>query len=174
MLTATKTRCFKLYRAYSISIISSNVGNFFLEFNCKRLSQCSGKEKESRCPVFTSLKKREIASFTSQSCSDGKLKKCTKKRAARAQLLFCQSKPIAFLTFLLTSPSSLLKLPKEASIDGNNCSRVWKLLLFSWKHICSKSDLKTYTRPILLDVFVSYFRFARVHENICTNLIWQM
>ena len=38
-------------------------------------------------------------------------KKCTKKRDARAKSLFCQSKPIAFLPFLLTSPSSLLKNP---------------------------------------------------------------
>ena len=38
-------------------------------------------------------------------------KKCTKKRDARAKLFFCQYKPIAFLPFLLTSPSSLLKLP---------------------------------------------------------------
>ena len=36
-------------------------------------------------------------------------KKCTKKRDARAKLLFCQSKLIAFLPFSLTSPSSLLK-----------------------------------------------------------------
>ena len=34
-----------------------------------------------------------------------------KKRDARAELLFCQVKPIAFLPFSLTSLSSLLKLP---------------------------------------------------------------
>ena len=38
-------------------------------------------------------------------------KKCTKKRDARAKLLFCQSKPIGLLPFSLPSPSSLLKLP---------------------------------------------------------------
>ena len=38
-------------------------------------------------------------------------KQCTKKRNARVELLLCQSKPIAFLPFSLTSPSSLLKLP---------------------------------------------------------------
>ena len=38
-------------------------------------------------------------------------KKCTKKRDARAKLLFYRSKPVAFLPFSLTSPSSLLKLP---------------------------------------------------------------
>ena len=37
--------------------------------------------------------------------------KFTKKRDARAKLLFCQFKPIAFLPFSLPSPSSLLKLP---------------------------------------------------------------
>ena len=50
-------------------------------------------------------------------------KKCTKKRNASAKLLFCQSKPIAFLPFSfslplplpLPLPSSSVKLPKEAS-----------------------------------------------------------
>ena len=36
------------------------------------------------------------------------------KRDARAKMLFCYYKPIAFLPFLLPSPSSLLtELPKE-------------------------------------------------------------
>ena len=34
-------------------------------------------------------------------------------RDARTMLLFCQSKPIAFLPFSLPSPSSLLKLPTD-------------------------------------------------------------
>ena len=38
-------------------------------------------------------------------------KKCTKKRDARAKLLFYRSKPVAFLPFSKTSPSSLLTLP---------------------------------------------------------------
>ena len=38
-------------------------------------------------------------------------KKCTRKRDARAKLLFCQSKPTAFLPSSLPSPLSLLKLP---------------------------------------------------------------
>ena len=41
-----------------------------------------------------------------------------KKRDARAKLLFCQSKPIAFLPFALPSPSSLLELPKSEQIQG--------------------------------------------------------
>ena len=34
-----------------------------------------------------------------------------KKRDARAELLFCSSKPIAFLTFSFLSPLSFVKLP---------------------------------------------------------------
>ena len=40
-----------------------------------------------------------------------KAKKCTKKSETRAELLFCLSAPIAFLTFSLLSPLSFLKLP---------------------------------------------------------------
>ena len=54
---------FKHYRAYSISFNSSNVANFFLELNSKRLYGSSGKEKENRCLVFTSYRKREIRHF---------------------------------------------------------------------------------------------------------------
>ena len=39
------------------------------------------------------------------------VEKFTKKRDARAKLLFCQFQPIVFLPFSLTSPSSLLKFP---------------------------------------------------------------
>ena len=38
-------------------------------------------------------------------------KKCTKKKDVCAKLLFCQSKAIAFLLFLLPLLSWLLKLP---------------------------------------------------------------
>ena len=46
-------------------------------------------------------------------------KKCTKKRVARAKLLFCQSEPIDFLPFSLTSPSSLLELNYSLSFEAN-------------------------------------------------------
>ena len=50
-------------------------------------------------------------------------KKCTKKRDARAKLLFCYYKPIAYLLFQLPSPSSLLKLPTSKRM-GNFSSRI--------------------------------------------------
>ena len=44
-----------------------------------------------------------------------------KKRDARAKLLFCQSKPIAFLpAFPLPSPSSFVKLPNDVDEDDND------------------------------------------------------
>ena len=61
---------------------------FFLELSSKRLYQSSGKEKESRCLVFTSSTKREIKAFSHRSRAVT-AKKCTKKRDARAKLLFC-------------------------------------------------------------------------------------
>ena len=51
-------RCFKLYRAYSISFTSSNVGKCFWSWILKDY-QSSGKEKESFCLVFPSTRKRE-------------------------------------------------------------------------------------------------------------------
>ena len=54
-----KSRCLKLYLAFSISFNSSSDGSFFLELNSKRLCQSSGEENESRCLVCTSSTKRE-------------------------------------------------------------------------------------------------------------------
>ena len=67
-----------------------------LELNSKRLYQSSGKEKESRCLVFTSSTKREIRHFHVV-VVQRRQRNVQKKRDARAKLLFCQSqKPIAF------------------------------------------------------------------------------
>ena len=60
----------------------------FLELNSKRLYQSSGKEEESRCLVFMSSTKREIGHFH--------VVVVHQKDDARAKVLFCQSKPIAF------------------------------------------------------------------------------
>ena len=77
--------------------------NFF-EVDSKGLCQSSGKEKESCCLVFPSSSKTWNWAFSR--CSRATTaKKCTRERDAHAKLLFCQSKPIAFLPF------SLLKLP---------------------------------------------------------------
>jgi len=77
--------------------------------NSIRLYRCSGKEKESRFLVFQSSTKREIRHFYVFRAV--KAKKCTKKRDACTKLLFCLSKPIAFLPFSLTLASTLRKVP---------------------------------------------------------------
>ena len=74
----------------------------------------SPKKKENRFLGFTSFIKREIGKVLRRSC-EMTAKKCTKTRDARAKLLFCQSKPIAFSPFSLMSPSSLLKVPGDAT-----------------------------------------------------------
>ena len=82
-------------------------------------------------------------------------KKCTKKRDARAELLFCQSKPIAVLPFSLTSPSSLLKLPivhqssyfisPHLSLRFNFCSFVVAALTKKWNESFSFCCLILFT-----------------------------
>ena len=95
-MTATKTSLKKWICAASnfIALISSRLlrqilANLFLSWILEHcMYQSSGNEKEGCC-LF----------FPSSSCNDGK--KCTKKRDALAKLLFCLSKPIAFLPFSL-------------------------------------------------------------------------
>ena len=87
-----------------------------MDLNSKKNYQGSGNEKESRCRVFTSFGEREIRQKNA--------KKCTKKRDARAKLLFCLSKPFAFLPFSLTSPSSLLQLPIDNPEGGTVCNLI--------------------------------------------------
>ena len=69
----------------------------------------AGKEKESRCLVFTFSTKREIRHFHVVVVK-WRQRNVPRKRDALAKLLFGQFKPIAFLSFALTSPSSLLPI----------------------------------------------------------------
>ena len=80
-----------------------------LELNSKGLHQSSGREKQKCCLLF---RPRQKVKFGVSRCSCATTaQKCTKECDARAKLLFCLSKPIAFLPFSLPSSSSLRKLP---------------------------------------------------------------
>ena len=86
--------CLKLYRAYSISFSLSNVGNFLgVEFWRTVPKFKKRKRKLLSCvPVLNktwnyALSRRSRATTA---------KKCTKKRDARAELLFSLSKPFSF------------------------------------------------------------------------------
>ena len=82
-------RFFKLSRAYSIS---SNIGNFLGELSSRGLYQSSGKEKESCCLVFPSSTVTQEARRSRAETA----KKCTKKRDARAELLFANLNLLRF------------------------------------------------------------------------------
>ena len=87
--TATKTslknmcwRCFKVYRAFSISFISSNVGEFFWSWTLKVFIIVQEKKKSV---VVLCSQNGKLGSFTySHWCNDGK--EMPKKRDKQAQL----------------------------------------------------------------------------------------
>ena len=100
---------FKLYRAYSISFTSSNVGKCFWSWILKDCIKVQEKKRKllSSVPV---LDKTWIQALSR--CSRATTaKKCTKKAWSRAKLVFCWSNMLLFLPFSLPSASSLLKLP---------------------------------------------------------------
>ena len=71
-----------------------------LELNSKGLYQSSGKGKQDCCFVLPSSTKREIRRFHIVVVERRQTEKYhTKKRDARAKLLFCQTKPIGLLPF---------------------------------------------------------------------------
>ena len=74
------------------------------------------QEKIKKVVVFSSLPPQTYNYAFSRRSRAVTAKNCTKKRDARTDLLFCQSKPISFLPFSLTSPWSLLKLATDVSI----------------------------------------------------------
>ena len=115
-------RCLKLYRAYSIFFNSSNVGNFFDVKFYRTASKFRKRKRKlsSFVPVLDKTWNQAVSRCSRVTTAE----KCTKKCDACAKLLFCLSKRIAFLPFLLSSPSSLRKLPNIQplfnSISKNN------------------------------------------------------
>ena len=100
---------FKLYRAYSISFTSSNVGKCFYSWILKDCIKVQEKKRKllSCVPV---LDKTWIQALSR--CSRATTaKKCTKKAWCTCKVVVLLIKPIAFLPFSLPSASSLLKLP---------------------------------------------------------------
>ena len=97
------SRYFKLHCAYSDAF---KCWQMPLELNSKALYQSSGKQKESCCLVFPSSTKREFRYFHVV-LVQRRQRNVQKKRDARAKLLSCRSKPIAFLPFLLLSPPEM-------------------------------------------------------------------
>ena len=126
------SHCFKPHRSYSVSFYLSKVGEIFWDLNTKRPYLIL--EKESFCAAFTYSIERagEIRKFH-VAVLQRRLRSVQKRRAARTRLLFCLSKPLAFLLFLLLSPSSLLEFPivviQKVCYHGNVMSQFSLLLL---------------------------------------------
>ena len=57
------SRCFKLYRAFSILFNSANTGEIFSSWILKDCIKVQGKKKENCCLVFTSSTKLETMKF---------------------------------------------------------------------------------------------------------------
>ena len=104
------SRCFKLYRAYSVSFDLSNVGKFLWSRILKDCIKVQEKKKENGCFVILSSTKRETRYFSVVVVQ------------RRANLSFCQSGPVAFFPFLLPSPLSLLKVMLHRTIGNDDFS----------------------------------------------------
>ena len=103
------SHCFKLYRAYSISFTSLNVGKCFWSWILKECIKVQEK-KRKLLSCFPVLDKTWIQALSR--CSRATTaKKCTKKAWCTCKVVVLLIKPVAFLPFSLPFASSLLKLP---------------------------------------------------------------
>ena len=124
-----KSRCFNLYRADSISF-NWNVGKFFWIWILKNFI----KVQETKKKVVVECSRPPLRNVKLDIAENAK--KFTKKRDARAKLLFWQSKPIGFSPFSLTSPSSLLKFPidnPERTVCGRQEEPTFLISRFLWR-----------------------------------------
>ena len=104
------SRRFKLYRAYSVSFTSSNVGKCFWSWILKDCIKVQEKKRKllSCVPVVDKTWIQALSRCSRATTA----KKCTKKAWCTCKVVVLLIKPIAFLPFSLPSASSLLKLPK--------------------------------------------------------------
>ena len=105
---------FKLYRTYSISFTSSNVGKCFWSWILKDCIKVQEKKRKF-CLVFPSSTKREFRYFHVV-VGQRRQRNLQKKAWCTCKVVVLLTKPIAFLPFSLPSASSLLKLPINSNI----------------------------------------------------------
>ena len=120
----------------------------FLGLNSKGLYQSSGKEKQSRCLVFTFATKREIRHFHIVVVLW--LQRNVQKSVMHVQICcFANLNQLLFLPSSLTSPSSLLKLPivgqqlptlLDVTCCVSVCTPCCKLLRVVRRSCCAKFE----------------------------------
>ena len=135
--------------------------------------------------MFTSSIKSEIGNFQVVVVQRRQRNVQKKQRDARAKLLFCQSKPTAFLPLLLTSPLSLLKLCANGRkivsqqlptlLDVTCCVRLY-ILLRVVGSCCAKFETsQTQQCWELLRSFASsltHLLTVRFQENMSSIMGW--
>ena len=103
--------CFQIYRGYFISL---NAGKVFW-ISSKKLYGGCGKEKESRCFVFTSSTKREVRHFHSVSCAcKVTANKCTKKAGCTCKVVILLSKEIELFSWYVSFSHKYLAIHPHA------------------------------------------------------------
>ena len=154
-MTATTTRtslCLKLFRAYSISFNSSNVGKFFWSWILK--DGIKVHEKKNKFVVLCYRPRQNAFRKFHVACSRVTTAEKCSKNVMHVQS--CCFKPIAFLPFSLPSPSSLLKLS-----NWQNWTENLVLSLDVWTgsivQFCVESDVLW---PLKGNLFNSTFTMA--------------
>ena len=113
------SHCPKLYRAYSISFNSSDVGKCFWSWILKDCIEVQEKKKKVAVLCSRSRTKREIRHFQFV-VVQGRQRNLQISVLHVQSCCFAKSKPIAFLLFSLPSPSPLLKLPNRVSVPWDS------------------------------------------------------
>ena len=131
-----------------------------------------GKEKGSFCLVLPSSTKREIRHFDVVVVQDGE-QKCTKKRNARAKLLFLLNYPSYCIFAVLVAVAVVVtEAPQDAPLQMLRSNCVWassvKYLAYTTKYFGS-STLSSYVVPIL-SVLAFVPRFCSRHQFVSSNL----
>ena len=89
---------------FIILISTLFIGNFFRSWMLKDcIISPKANGKENGCHVFSSPLQTWNWDVSHHSCAVT-ARKCTKTHVASAELMFCQSEPVAFLPFSLSSP----------------------------------------------------------------------
>ena len=158
VISKVRSRCFKLYCAYSVSFSSSNLGNFFCSW-ILRLYQSSEKEEESRCLVFTSFTKREIRHFHVVVVQWRQ--RNVQKNVTHAQSC-CFAILSAFMSFSLTSPSSLLKFP-DKGLTNLRVNHESIHHMTSWPHLSTSCQKTSNKNPTHRACILYIYRTSMVH-----------
>ena len=144
---------FKLYRAYSISFTSSNVGKCFWSWILKDCIKV--QEKKRKFLSFVPVLDKTWIQALSRCSRAMTAKKCTKKACCTCKVVVFLIKPIAFLPFSLPSASSLLKLPNYTV--HSHKSTAYNVPVWSSNSFRKKKKYSKLVRPEWIKITFSHW-----------------